>query len=56
MRLHDAKQHADPADRTIEVTMGDIPPVMVDPKQVSAALAEVIEQRDRGDRSSDRAC
>jgi len=40
--LHDAKQHADPADRTIELTMGDIPLVMVDPKQVSAALAEVI--------------
>jgi signal transduction histidine kinase/HD-like signal output (HDOD) protein len=40
--LHDAKQHADPADRTIEVTMGDIPPVMVDPKQVAAALSEVL--------------
>ena len=23
--LHDAKQHTDPADRTIEVTMGDVP-------------------------------
>ena len=40
--LHDAKQHADPADRSIEVTMGDIPPVMVDPKQVAAALSEVL--------------
>ena len=25
--MHDAKQHTDPADRTIEVTMGDVPPV-----------------------------
>ena len=41
--LHDAKQHTDPADRTIELTMGDIPPVMVDPKQVAAALTEVID-------------
>jgi signal transduction histidine kinase len=40
--LHDAKQEADPADRTIEVTMGDIPMVMVDPKQVAAALSEVL--------------
>ena len=40
--LHDAKQHADPADRTIEVTMGDIPPVLVDSKQVAAALSEVL--------------
>ena len=28
--LHDAKQQSDPADRTIELTMGDVPPVMVD--------------------------
>jgi signal transduction histidine kinase len=41
--LHDAKQHADPADRTIEVTMGDVPPVRVDPMQVAAALTEVID-------------
>ncbi len=41
--LHDAKQHTDPADRTIEVTMGDVPPVMVDPKQVAAAMTEVID-------------
>ncbi|MGD1276500.1 MAG: HDOD domain-containing protein [Tepidisphaeraceae bacterium] len=41
--LHDAKQHTDPADRTIEVTMGDVPPVVVDPLQVSAALTEVID-------------
>jgi signal transduction histidine kinase len=41
--LHDAKQHTDPADRTIELTMGDVPPVMVDPRQVSAALTEVLD-------------
>jgi putative nucleotidyltransferase with HDIG domain len=41
--LHDAKQHGDPADRTIEVTMGDVPPVRVDPMQVAAALTEVID-------------
>jgi signal transduction histidine kinase/HD-like signal output (HDOD) protein len=41
--LHDAKQHTDPADRTIELTMGDVPPVMVDPRQVAAAMTEVID-------------
>jgi signal transduction histidine kinase len=41
--LHDAKQHTDPADRTIELTMGDVPPVMVDPRQASAALTEVLD-------------
>ncbi len=41
--LHDAKQHTDPADRIIEVTMGDVPMVTVDPMQVSAALTEVID-------------
>jgi putative nucleotidyltransferase with HDIG domain len=41
--LHDAKQHTDPADRTIELTMGDVPPVMVDPKQVAAAMTEVLD-------------
>ena len=41
--LHEAKQHAESADRDIEVTMGDVPPVVVDAHQVSAALAEVID-------------
>ena len=36
------KSISDPADRQIEVTMTDIPPVMVDPQQVTAALTEVI--------------
>ena len=40
--LHEAKSITDPADRMIEVTMTDIPPVMVDPEQVTAALTEVI--------------
>lgn len=41
--LHEAKQHTDPADRTIEVTMGDVPAVTADPHQVVAALTEVID-------------
>ena len=40
--LHEAKLLADPADRSIEVTIADVPPVIVDPKQVTAALTEVI--------------
>jgi len=38
-----AKAHSDPADRHIEVTMGHVPRVVVDPGQVAAALCEVIE-------------
>jgi len=41
--LHEAKMHNDPADRTIEVTMGDVPLVFVDERQVSAAMAEVLD-------------
>jgi signal transduction histidine kinase len=41
--LHDAKMHCDPADRSIEVTMGDVPLVHVDPQQVAGALTEVLE-------------
>jgi putative nucleotidyltransferase with HDIG domain len=40
--LHEAKLITDPADRTVEVTMTDMPPVMVDPEQVTAALTEII--------------
>ncbi len=40
--MHEAKLQTDPADRSIEVTMTDIPPVTVDPQQVTAALVEVI--------------
>jgi putative nucleotidyltransferase with HDIG domain len=41
--LHEAKMRQDPADRAIEVTMGDVPPVMVDPRQIAAALHEVLD-------------
>jgi signal transduction histidine kinase len=41
--LHDAKEHTDSADRKIEVTIGDVPLVQVDPAQMSAALTEVLE-------------
>lgn len=41
--MHEAKQLTDPADRTIEVTMGDLPYVKVDAAQVTAALIEVID-------------
>jgi signal transduction histidine kinase len=41
--LHEAKTHNDPADRSIEVTMGDVPLVFVDERQVSAAMAEVLD-------------
>jgi signal transduction histidine kinase len=40
--LSEAKAQADPADRTIEVTLGDVPPVVVDPRQVGQAMAEVV--------------
>jgi signal transduction histidine kinase/HD-like signal output (HDOD) protein len=41
--LHETKMHNDPADRTIEVTMGDVPLVLADERQVSAAMAEVLD-------------
>ncbi|HUB27763.1 MAG TPA: HAMP domain-containing sensor histidine kinase, partial [Tepidisphaeraceae bacterium] len=41
--LHDAKALTEVADRKIEVTFGDVPPVLVDEKQVAAALTEVID-------------
>jgi putative nucleotidyltransferase with HDIG domain len=40
--LHEAKSITDPADRTIEVTMTDMPCVIVDPQQVTAALTEIL--------------
>jgi putative nucleotidyltransferase with HDIG domain len=40
--LHETKLVTDPADRQIEVTMTDVPPVLVDGAQVTAALKEVI--------------
>ncbi len=41
--LHEAKMQNDPADRSIELTIGEAPTVVLDVKQVSAALCEVIE-------------
>lgn len=41
--LHEAKELDDPADRKIEVTMGDVPLVLVDSSQVTAAITEVID-------------
>lgn len=41
--LHEAKLHADVTDRSMEVTLADVPAVMVDPQQVSAALVEVVD-------------
>lgn len=41
--LHEAKTHTEGADRTIEVTFTEVPPVLVDPAQVTAALVEVID-------------
>ena len=35
--------HVDPADRSIEVTLGDLPTIVVDKQQVTAALTEVID-------------
>ena len=41
--LHEAKLQNDPADRTIELTIEEVPAVVVDAGQVSAAITEVIE-------------
>jgi putative nucleotidyltransferase with HDIG domain len=41
--LHEAKANNDRADRKIELTMGDVPLVAIDARQVSAAVTEVIE-------------
>jgi HD-like signal output (HDOD) protein/signal transduction histidine kinase len=40
--INEAKQGCNSVDRTVSVTVGDVPAVTVDPKQVTAALAEVI--------------
>ena len=41
--LHEAKQATDPGDRRIELTLGDVPPVRVDARQVCTALVEVLD-------------
>jgi signal transduction histidine kinase len=41
--LAQTRQRVDPSDRKVEVTMGDVPHVMVDPRQIAAALQEVLD-------------
>jgi signal transduction histidine kinase/HD-like signal output (HDOD) protein len=41
--LRQAKERGNFADRSIEITTADAPPVQVDPRQVSAALVEVLD-------------
>lgn len=41
--LHEAKMKSDPADRTIELTMSEVPQVLIDVPQVTDAFREVIE-------------
>jgi signal transduction histidine kinase len=40
--IAEAKAGTDSVDRTVSVTVGEVPTVTVDPKQVTAALAEVV--------------
>jgi signal transduction histidine kinase/HD-like signal output (HDOD) protein len=41
--VSEAKTRSEAADRTIEVMLSDVPLVMVDPKQITAALAQLID-------------
>jgi putative nucleotidyltransferase with HDIG domain len=41
--VREAKQRHDPSDRQVEVTMGEVPAVNVDPRQVTSALQEVLD-------------
>jgi len=41
--LHEAKMQADTVDRTVEVTIGDVPKVVIDRDQVMAALMELFD-------------
>lgn len=41
--VREAKADNDPADRRIEVTTSGVPPVLVDPTQISAAIEAVVE-------------
>jgi len=40
--LYAAKNLADPAQRRIEITIGEVPPVLVDPQQVEAAFVQIL--------------
>jgi signal transduction histidine kinase/HD-like signal output (HDOD) protein len=41
--LIEAKARTDPVDRTIELCLGDVPPIVVDAAQIQSALAEVLD-------------
>jgi signal transduction histidine kinase len=41
--LHEAKMQADVVDRTVEVTIGDVPAVIVDKDQIMRALLELFD-------------
>ncbi len=41
--VHEAKQHSEIADRKLEITMGDVPPVVIDAEQVRQAIAAILE-------------
>ncbi|HUB27410.1 MAG TPA: HDOD domain-containing protein [Tepidisphaeraceae bacterium] len=41
--LHEAKARSESTDRNIDMTLGEMPRVFVDAKQVTAAMAEIIE-------------
>jgi signal transduction histidine kinase len=41
--LHEAKMQADVVDRRVELTIGDVPAVVVDPDQVMSALMELFD-------------
>jgi signal transduction histidine kinase len=40
--IHEAKQHTEIADRKLEITMGDVPPVVVDVEQVGQAVSAIV--------------
>ena len=40
--VSEAKGQSESADRKVEVQLGDVPPVIVDPRQVGSALTEVL--------------
>jgi signal transduction histidine kinase len=41
--LREAKAHGDGTDRIIELAIADVPPVVVDPNQLQAALVELFD-------------
>jgi putative nucleotidyltransferase with HDIG domain len=41
--IHEAKARGESTDRNIEMTLGETPRILVDAKQITAAMAEIIE-------------